>query len=144
MSEQFLAHDEEETERIGAEIGRRLPPRGAIFLRGDLGAGKTALVRAIAKALGADEDEVSSPTFAIENEYLLPSGRTIVHLDCYRLSDREREWEEIGIPDVLRRDGLTLVEWPKPGFARYVDAAGEITIEVNENEARIITLSLGS
>lgn len=144
MSEQYVSRDEEETEHVGAEIARRLPPRGAIFLRGDLGAGKTALVRAIAKALGADEDEVSSPTFAIENEYLLPDGRTIVHLDCYRLSDREREWEEIGIPDVLRRDGLTLVEWPKPGFDRYVEAAGEIVLEVRDDETRIITLSLES
>jgi tRNA threonylcarbamoyladenosine biosynthesis protein TsaE len=140
MTQRFVSHDEEETQRLGGEIAALLPRSGAIYLHGDLGAGKTALIRAIVTGLGADPDEVSSPTFAIENDYLLPDGSTIVHLDCYRLSDRQREWEEIGIPELLQRDGLTLVEWPKPEFKRFVEEAGTISIEVGEDDERVIII----
>lgn len=138
---EWLSHDEEETERIGGEIAALLPTRLTLYLDGDLGAGKTTLVKSIAVALGADPDAVSSPTFSIVNEYETGNS-VIVHLDCYRLSDHQQEWEEIGIRDILDRDGVTLVEWPKEGFDRYVAAPGRMTLEVKNDDSRTIRLEL--
>ena len=138
---EFIAHDEEETEAIGGEIARLLPARGVIYFSGDLGAGKTTLIRSIAAALGVDRYDVSSPTFAIVHEYESARGR-IIHLDCYRLSDSTREWEEIGIPEILRGDHVVFIEWPKSGFEHYANAAGAIDIQVREDETRRILLTM--
>lgn len=140
----FETHDESQMIDIGRAIASLLPASGVIELHGDLGAGKTTLVRAIVSALGADPDDVSSPTFSIVNEYPLQDGRMVVHLDCYRLSDSPMEWEQVGIRDILRRNGLTFVEWPKDEFARYEAPAGRVEIEEGDEERRKITLVLNA
>ncbi|HEU4520788.1 MAG TPA: tRNA (adenosine(37)-N6)-threonylcarbamoyltransferase complex ATPase subunit type 1 TsaE, partial [Thermoanaerobaculia bacterium] len=99
------------------------------------------LVRAIAAERGADPREVASPSFAIVHEYPLPSAPPIIHIDGYRLSDRPREWMEIGIPEMLSGPGLKLIEWPKRDFEQYEDTHVEITLEVHPNGSRTITLS---
>ena len=115
-----------------------LPSDAVVHLIGDLGAGKTFLARAIASELGADPAEVASPSFAIVHEY--PTGRDapIIHIDGYRLSDRPREWFEIGIPEMLSAPGVKLIEWPKPAFEEYEESHVEITIEVLDDDAREI------
>lgn len=110
-----------------------------IFLEGDLGSGKTTLVRAIASALGASPAEVSSPSFAIVHEYDGKNG-TIVHIDGYRLSDVLHEWRQIGIPELLAGPGVKLIEWPKPGFRTMTQPAMLIGIETGEDGERMITL----
>lgn len=138
MSErEFIASDEDDTAAIGEEIARFLPPRGTVYFNGDLGAGKTTLIRAIATALGADRDEVSSPTFAIVHEYESAAGR-LVHLDCYRLSASVREWEEIGIPEILRGEHLVFIEWPKRDFEQYENPVANVTIDILDDERRRI------
>ena len=136
----FICPTEEETTAAGREIARRLRPDSVVHLVGDLGAGKTFLVRAIASELGADPLEVASPSFAIVHEYPLPSGPPIIHIDGYRLSDRPREWMEIGIPEMLSGPGLKLIEWPKREFEQFEDSHVEITIKVLADGAREIEI----
>ena len=82
-----------------------------ILFYGDLGAGKTTLIKALVKALGSD-DSVSSPTFSLINEYKNQDGDTIYHLDLYRLKE-ENEAYDIGIEEILDSGGLKFIEWPQ-------------------------------
>ncbi len=102
-----------ETERVGAEIAAALQPGQVVLLRGDLGAGKTTLVRGAARALGAD-GAVSSPTFALAHRY---DGTTVrvAHLDLYRLGGGPLgDDDEQLIEDELHGDVIAFVEWPDP------------------------------
>ena len=123
------------------EIARQLSPDAVVHLTGDLGAGKTFLVRAIAAELGADPHDVASPSFAIVHEYPVPSGPPIIHIDGYRLSDRPREWMEIGIPEMLSGPGRKLIEWPKREFEHFEDSHVEITIRVLDDGTRQIDVA---
>lgn len=142
MTREFLAHSEAETVEAGREISKLLPADAIVHLAGDLGAGKTFLVRSIATALGADPRDVASPSFAIVHQYPLPDGSSIVHIDGYRLSDSPREWLEIGIDDMLREPGLKFIEWPKGDFSRFGSSNVRIDIRVVEDEARMIRIDL--
>ena len=137
----FNCETEEQTAAAGRAIARTLSQDAVVHLVGDLGAGKTFLARAIAAELGADPREVASPSFAIVHEYPLPGRPPIIHIDGYRLSDRRREWLEIGIPELLAGPGVKLIEWPKEAFAEFEDAHIEVTIEVREDGAREIVVS---
>jgi len=134
----FTCPTEDDTAAAGREIAKTLPPDAVVHLVGDLGAGKTFLVRAIATALGADPLEVASPSFAIVHEYPIPNGPPIIHIDGYRLSDRRREWLEIGIDDLLAGPGVKLIEWPKREFEQFEKSHIEITIKVEEDGTRKI------
>ncbi len=136
----FLCPTEADTEAAGREIAHDLAADAVVHLVGDLGSGKTFVVRAIATELGADPREVSSPSFAIVHEYPRPEGPPIIHIDGYRLSERPREWFEIGIPELLAGPGLKLIEWPKREFAEFEDSHVEITIHVRDDGTREITV----
>ena len=136
-----ICKTEDETSALGREIAKTLKPNAVVHLIGDLGAGKTFLVRAIAAALGADPHEVASPSFAIVHEYPLRGGDPIIHIDGYRLSDKPREWMEIGIPEMLSGPGVKLIEWPKKEFAAYEDGHVDITIRVLDDGSRAITVN---
>jgi tRNA threonylcarbamoyladenosine biosynthesis protein TsaE len=138
---QFLCRDESDTEAAGREIARSLAPDAVVHLVGDLGAGKTFLVRAIAAELGANPREVASPSFAIVHEYPIAGRAPIIHIDGYRLSDNRREWLEIGIPELLQGPGVKLIEWPKGAFTEFEDGHVEITIRVDGDGSRIIDVS---
>jgi tRNA threonylcarbamoyladenosine biosynthesis protein TsaE len=99
------------TERIGLQLGRLAAGGNVYCLRGDLGAGKTALTQSIAKGLEVPEkDYVSSPSFAILHEYM---GRIpLYHMDFYRLSD-SMEIIDLGFEEYFYLDGLTVIEWPE-------------------------------
>lgn len=115
----------------GERFGRALPLPSFVVLRGELGAGKTTLVRAIARAQGALEP-VSSPTYGIVREYISPRGE-VVHIDLYRINDPE-ELHQIGWEDVLRSRGLVLLEWPE----RAEDALpqGHVTLQLEHVPGR--------
>ena len=108
MTPRALA-DADATEEVGAALGRAVRGGDVVALCGDLGAGKTTLVRGLARGAGADAAEVASPTFALVNEY---AGRVVVaHLDLYRL-ERERELDDIGFDDLLDRpEVVAVIEW---------------------------------
>ncbi len=128
----------EETEQIGADLAARLKPGAVLAFTGDLGAGKTAFVRGLARGLGITE-RVTSPTFTIVNEY--EGGRlTLFHFDMYRLGSSE-ELFDIGWEDYLTRGGVCAVEWSEI----VADALEEDCIRVDirrgagENQ-RVITI----
>ena len=105
---EFLTNSPEETERVGAALGKILNPGAVLAYRGDLGAGKTAFTRGLARGLGYAEP-VTSPTYTIVNEYL--GGRLpLFHFDMYRLASSDDLWD-IGWEDYLDRNGVCAVEW---------------------------------
>ena len=108
MPKEYLSNSEQETEALGARLGRRVPPGTVIAYTGDLGAGKTAFTRGLARGLGGT-DWVTSPTFTIVNEY--EGGRLpLFHFDMYRLGSSD-ELYDIGWEDYLARNGVCAVEW---------------------------------
>jgi tRNA threonylcarbamoyladenosine biosynthesis protein TsaE len=105
---EFITCSAAETEQLGARLAGALQPGDVIAYRGDLGAGKTAFTRGLARGLGIREP-VTSPTYTIVNEY--PQGRLpLFHFDMYRLSDPE-ELFDLGWEDYLAREGVCAVEW---------------------------------
>ena len=135
----WLCPTEAETEAAGRDIAHMLADNAVVHLIGDLGSGKTFLVRAIAAELGADPREVASPSFAIVHEYPRPNGLPLIHIDGYRLSDRRREWLEIGIPELLAAPGIKLIEWPKREFEEFEDSHVDITIRVLDDGTREVS-----
>ena len=104
---EFITNSPEETEKIGAAIGKIIPAGTVLAYRGDLGAGKTAFTRGLARGLGFTE-AVTSPTYTIVNEY---EGRLpLFHFDLYRLHNLE-ELDDIGWSDYLARGGVCCLEW---------------------------------
>ena len=133
---EFITNSPEETEALGAALGKRLPAGTVIAYRGDLGAGKTAFTRGLARGLGCTE-QVTSPTYTIVNEYL--GGRLpLFHFDMYRLTSSDDLWE-IGWEDYLDRSGICAVEWSE-NVADAMEQPLNITIEKLGEDTRRITL----
>jgi tRNA threonylcarbamoyladenosine biosynthesis protein TsaE len=141
----LTTHSAEETIAAGREIAKLLRPPMLLLLRGDLGAGKTTLVKGIAEAWGAaDADEVTSPTFTLLHEYMgSRDGRSVLlcHLDLYRVED-ERQLAAIGLDDLPAQDTAVLVEWGEKFPALAARSDGEIVIASPNGDAREICLRL--
>ena len=132
----YTTHSPTETEALGAALGRILTPGTVIAYRGDLGAGKTAFTRGLARGLGY-ADPVTSPTYTIVNEYL--GGRLpLFHFDMYRLRSSEDLWD-IGWEDYLDRGGVCAVEWSENVEDALEDAL-TVTIEKLGDTSRRITI----
>ena len=135
---EFITNSERETEELGVRLAERLEPGNVVAFTGDLGAGKTAFTRGLARGLGIT-DRVTSPTFTIVNEY--EGGRLpLFHFDMYRLSSSD-ELFDIGWEDYLARGGVCAVEWSE----NVSDALEEdvISVEIYRGETdsrRIITI----
>ena len=99
---------DEETEALGERLASRLAPGDLLALYGELGAGKTCLVRGIARGLGIDASNVASPSFTLINEY--PGRVPLVHVDGYRLDSAEA-FEELGLTDYFEGEGILVIEW---------------------------------
>ena len=135
----FLTNSPAETEKVGAALGSILQPGTVLAYRGDLGAGKTAFTRGLARGLGCNEI-VTSPTYTIVNEYL--SGRIpLFHFDMYRLASSDDLWD-IGWEDYLERGGVCAVEWSE-NVADALENAVSVTIEKLGEESRRITIEGG-
>ena len=136
----FLTNSPAETEAVGAALARVLPAGTILAYRGDLGAGKTAFTRGLARGLGYT-DPVTSPTYTIVNEYL-GGSLPLFHFDMYRLGSSDDLWD-IGWEDYLDRGGICAVEW-----SENVDDAMEnavyVTIEKTGEESRKITIEGGN
>jgi tRNA threonylcarbamoyladenosine biosynthesis protein TsaE len=130
--------DEAATLAFAERLGRCLRPGMTIFLHGNLGAGKTTLVRGYLRAVGYT-GTVKSPTYTLVEEYSLPAGYTVYHFDLYRLADPE-ELEWIGIRDYFRADALCFVEWPEQGRPFLPRPDLEIFLEPQEG-GRILLVS---
>ena len=135
----FITHSPEETEKIGEALAKSLQPGTILAYRGDLGAGKTAFTRGLARGLGCKET-VTSPTYTIVNEYL--GGRLpLFHFDMYRLASSDDLWD-IGWEDYLDREGVCAVEWSE-NVADAMENAVTVTIEKLGETTRRITIEGG-
>jgi tRNA threonylcarbamoyladenosine biosynthesis protein TsaE len=130
---------EEETRAFAARLAAHPAIANAfIELHGELGAGKTTLVRHILRALGV-QGRIKSPTYAVVEPYEV-AGRSIWHFDFYRFSD-PREWEDAGFRDLFASPGLKLAEWPENAGALLPRADLVVRIEVLADESRSVTLA---
>jgi len=139
MTRQTTVHTQsaEETIAFGRTLAAELLPPMLILLRGDLGAGKTTLVKGIAEGFGAaSADDVTSPTFTLVHEYRGPRA-ALYHIDLYRV-DTERELETLGLDDLIGPGNILLIEWGEK-FPRFVHERNiEVVLErMGENERRI-------
>ena len=136
---EYISTSPKETEAIGMALGKVLPAGTVLAYEGDLGAGKTAFTRGLAKGLGATE-QVTSPTYTIVNEYL--GGRIpLFHFDMYRLRSSD-DLFDIGWEDYLDRGGICAVEWSE-NVADAMEDAVTITIEKLGEDSRRITIEGG-
>ena len=135
----YISHSEAETEAIGREFAAKLPDGSVVAMYGDLGAGKTAFVRGMAKGMGLD-CRVSSPTFTIVNEYL--GERELIHFDMYRLGSSD-ELFDIGWEDYLARGAVCAVEWSENVDDAFFGDEIKLTIEKLSDTDRKITIEEG-
>jgi tRNA threonylcarbamoyladenosine biosynthesis protein TsaE len=128
MTSHTITHSAEETIAFGRKLATQLSPPLIVLLHGDLGAGKTTLVKGIAEGFeAARADDVTSPTFTLIHEYRGPRT-TLYHIDLYRI-DTQRDLETLGLDDLLAPNCILLIEWGEkfPRFER--DQNVEITLE---------------
>ena len=141
LTREFHTRSPEETIAAGRQLTEDLKPGKLIILHGDLGAGKTTLVKGIAEGFeAAPEEEVTSPTFTLVHEYRGPAV-TLFHIDLYRI-DTERELSTLGIDDLRAEPGaILLVEWGEKFEEVRAQSDGKILIEkTGDNDRRIIYL----
>jgi tRNA threonylcarbamoyladenosine biosynthesis protein TsaE len=138
---EFTTHSPQETIELGRKLARSLAPPKLVLLRGELGAGKTTLVKGIAEGFqAASQDDVTSPTFTLIHEYRSPVVN-IYHIDLYRV-DTPRQLETLGLDDFIAPDSVLLIEWGDK-FARLVrEKDVEIALErAGENDRRVKIIS---
>ena len=136
---EYISNSEHETEEIGARFAAGLPSGTVVAMYGDLGAGKKAFVRGMARGMGLD-CRVSSPTFTIVNEYL--GERELIHFDMYRLSDAD-ELFDIGWEDYLNRGAVCAVEWSENVEDAFFGDETVVRIEKLGDSRRKITIEEG-
>ncbi len=137
MTREFLTHSADDTVELGRSLAPTLAPPKLVLLRGDLGAGKTTLIKGIVEGFNAaQEEDVTSPTFTLVHEYRGPKV-TVYHVDLYRV-DTPRQLETLGIDDLFGADNVLLIEWGDK-FARFQRERDlEIAIErLGENDRKI-------
>jgi tRNA threonylcarbamoyladenosine biosynthesis protein TsaE len=142
---EFTTRSGADTVEVGRKLVRLLKPPQLLILSGELGTGKTTLVKGIAQALDAAEpDEVTSPTFTLIHEYEgMREGKPVklYHIDVYRL-EGERQLETLGLDELLTPDSLVLVEWGDKFKSIKKRSTGEIVITSEGGDARKISVTL--
>ena len=132
----YYTNSDKETEAVGEQFGRTVKDGTVVAMYGDLGAGKTAFVRGMARGMGITE-RVSSPTFTIVNEYL--GDRTLIHLDMYRIGSAD-ELCDIGWEDYIARGAVGAVEWSENVEEAFYGDEIILTIEKTSDTSRKITI----
>lgn len=127
---------EEELSEVAEALLDALGDRRVVVLRGEMGAGKTTLVRAVAEALGV-EDRVTSPTFALVNHYRSAAGRSVYHFDFYRIENLAEAYD-LGYEEYFYSGDLCLVEWPEKIEELLPEHTMNVRITVGPDEERII------
>jgi tRNA threonylcarbamoyladenosine biosynthesis protein TsaE len=139
----FQTHSAEETVELGRKLAAELKPGNVVLLRGDLGAGKTTLVKGIAEGFSAAKaDRVTSPTFTLIHEYRGPKV-SLYHIDLYRI-DTQRELDTLALDDLMDAGSILLIEWGDKfeRFARERDV--EIAIENEGEDQRTVVVTFRS
>src|SRR5215472_12680465 len=137
MTREFTTKSPEETIALGRELATLLRPPQLILLRGELGAGKTTLVKGLAQGFqAAAEEDVTSPTFTLIHEYRGPAA-TLYHIDLYRI-DTQRELDTLAIDDLMGENAILLIEWGEKFLRFKRERDVEITLErMSDRERRI-------
>jgi len=135
----FLTHSAEETTELGRRLAVEIKPGSVVLLRGELGAGKTTMVKGIAEGFhAADAGAVTSPTFTLIHEYRGPDV-TLYHIDLYRI-DTPRELDTLAIDDLMDTNTILLIEWGEK-FERFVrERDVEIAIEHAGGDERVVKI----
>jgi len=142
-TQEFITHSAEETIALGRSLAGMLTPPRLVLLRGDLGAGKTTLVKGIAEAFqAASAEDVTSPTFTLVHEYRGPRVN-LYHIDLYRV-DTPRQLETLGLDDLVADNSILLIEWGEKFPHLKQDQDMEIFLERLEEDQRKIQLTIGS
>jgi tRNA threonylcarbamoyladenosine biosynthesis protein TsaE len=140
VNREVFSRSEQETERIGESLAAELLPGDVVYLVGDLGAGKTCFARGVARGIGAAVREVASPTFAILHEYGGADGTIrLRHLDLYRLEDRARELEILGLPESIA-GAPVVIEWPGEAIRKLLPPTIEVRLDTLPDGARKIAV----
>lgn len=135
---EFITHSPEETIELGAKIARRLPQPCLVVMEGELGSGKTTLVKGIVSGLGvARQEEVTSPSFTLVHEY--GRDRKVYHADLYRV-EGSRELATLGLEDLLEQQATVIVEWGEKLLEVEAETNVRIRMELLEGEDRRITI----
>lgn len=135
---EFVTHSAEETIELGARLAQQLPQSCLLILKGDLGSGKTTLVKGIVSGLGvARQEDVTSPSFTLVHEY--GTDRKVYHVDLYRV-EGVREQATLGLEDLLEHEAMVIVEWGEKLVDQDVNSQVKIHMELLEGEDRRITL----
>jgi tRNA threonylcarbamoyladenosine biosynthesis protein TsaE len=139
MTREFTTHSAEQTIALGRELAGMLAPPRLVVLGGDLGSGKTTLVKGIAQGFqAASEEHVTSPTFTLIHEYRGPSA-TVYHIDLYRI-DTQRELDTLALDDLITENSVLLIEWGGK-FERFVrERDMEISLQRISENGRLITI----
>ena len=134
----FVSKSEKETKKFGRNLAKQLKEKDIVYIYGDLGAGKTCLVKGIVDGLGLTNEYVRSPTFAIINKY---NGKSpVYHLDFYRI-EAAKEIEGLGIEEFSGKEGITLIEWPEKIIKYLPQAQCEIKINILSENKRSFNVS---
>jgi tRNA threonylcarbamoyladenosine biosynthesis protein TsaE len=132
--------DPSETEAFGAKLAQELSDGDVVLVRGELGAGKTTLVRGAARALGVS-DPVTSPSFSIGHRYRAHEQLTVSHLDLYRLAGLEQEDPEL-LADYLGAGRIAFVEWPPEAERQLADARLQVSLSHRGEDRRRIEVEV--
>ena len=141
MTKEIIIESESALPRAAQEFIGCIGDNKIFAFTGSMGAGKTTFISAICKSLGVEEDDISSPTFAIVNEYRSDStGQLIYHFDCYRIEDDE-EALDMGVEDYFESGSLCFIEWPDRIERFLPEDTVEVSIAETESGARKVTVS---
>lgn len=133
-----LEYTLEDIDKYALEIVNRLPAKGEVYLEGEMGAGKTTLIKTILRILGV-KDITSSPTFSLVNTYELPNHKPIYHSDLYRV-ENEEELYDIGFDEYLESNSLIFIEWSERMTSLFNPKAMKVTIEITSQYRRKLSI----
>lgn len=136
--QQFIAHNLDELESIAPKILAAIGRSRVVAMDAPMGAGKTTLVKALCKALGSIS-VVNSPTFAIINDYELPTGASVFHFDLYRLKNIDEAYS-MGFDEYFYSGNYCFVEWPDIAADLFPPDTRKLTISVADDGSRTITI----
>jgi len=139
METTYTVKDLDDLPEVAADILKLVDEEGVVALYGEMGAGKTTLIRAMCERLGV-ADTVNSPTFAIVNHYVTAKGRNVYHFDFYRINKPEEAFD-FGYEEYVFGSDLCFIEWPEKVEGILPDNIKRIDIKVNEGGVRTITVT---
>ena len=134
----ILEYALEDIDQYALEIVNRLPSKGEVYLEGEMGAGKTTLIKTILRILGV-KDVISSPTFSLVNTYELSDHKPIYHADLYRV-ENEVELYDIGFDEYLESNSLIFIEWSERMTSLFNPKAMKIAIEITSQNQRKLSI----